>query len=276
MYTYIQSRFYRSPEVILGMNYAMAIDMWSLGCILAELYTGVPIFPGENEHEQLACIMEIIGVPDATIVNRASRRKTFFGEWCGSCGSRVSCISSYERTDSTGSPRPFINGKGKRRRPSTRTLAQVLKCNDELFVDFIGKCLTWDPDRRLKPGPAMRHPWILAGRKRATNSFVPGVDKRTSSSAGASRSYLPGAMTNGNGHGSHGNGAYATGSKPGSSGAAKSLVISPPAPLVAKAPPSVMSGTNKITTSMSSSKLSQPMSRTSSFKARESTSQSDS
>lgn len=35
--------------MILGMNYHMAIDMWSLGCILAELYTGYPIFPGENE-----------------------------------------------------------------------------------------------------------------------------------------------------------------------------------------------------------------------------------
>lgn len=37
----------------------MAIDMWSLGCILAELYTGYPLFPGENEVEQLACIMEV-------------------------------------------------------------------------------------------------------------------------------------------------------------------------------------------------------------------------
>lgn len=40
IYTYIQSRFYRSPEVILGIPYDMAIDMWSFGCILAELYTG--------------------------------------------------------------------------------------------------------------------------------------------------------------------------------------------------------------------------------------------
>lgn len=40
VYTYIQSRFYRSPEVILGLPYDVAIDMWSLGCILAELYTG--------------------------------------------------------------------------------------------------------------------------------------------------------------------------------------------------------------------------------------------
>ncbi len=46
VYTYIQSRFYRSPEVILGLPYTMGIDMWSLGCIAAELYTGYPIFPG--------------------------------------------------------------------------------------------------------------------------------------------------------------------------------------------------------------------------------------
>lgn len=60
MYTYVQSRFYRSPEVILGHPYAMAVDMWSLGCIIAELYTGYPLFPGEDEADQLACIMEVI------------------------------------------------------------------------------------------------------------------------------------------------------------------------------------------------------------------------
>jgi serine/threonine protein kinase len=57
----------------------MAIDMWSLGCILAELYTGYPIFPGENEQEQLSCIMEVLGVPEKEFVNRSSRKKLFFG-----------------------------------------------------------------------------------------------------------------------------------------------------------------------------------------------------
>ena len=79
VYTYIQSRFYRSPEVILGMNYHMAIDMWSLGCILAELYTGFPIFPGENEQEQLACIMEVLGLPEKDFINRSTRKRLFFG-----------------------------------------------------------------------------------------------------------------------------------------------------------------------------------------------------
>ena len=88
MYTYIQSRFYRSPEVILGMNYNMAIDMWSLGCILAELYTGYPIFPGENEQEQLACIMEVLGLPEKELIQRSSRRKLFFGKGTSTRGER--------------------------------------------------------------------------------------------------------------------------------------------------------------------------------------------
>lgn len=147
VYTYIQSRFYRSPEVILGMNYHTAIDIWSLGCIVAELYTGYPLFPGENEQEQLACIMEILGVPDRYLVEKSSRKKLFF--------------------DSTAQPRPVVNSKGKRRRPASKTLAQALKSDDDLFVDFIGKCLIWDPERRLKPDIAMKHAWIMQGKKLA-------------------------------------------------------------------------------------------------------------
>ncbi len=78
IYTYIQSRFYRAPEIILGIPYSTQIDMWSFGCILAELYTGFPLFPGENETEQLAYIMEIKGVPSPDVLDKSSRKKLFF------------------------------------------------------------------------------------------------------------------------------------------------------------------------------------------------------
>ena len=140
VYTYIQSRFYRSPEVILGMTYGLPIDMWSLGCILAELLTGCPIFPGENEQEQLACIMEVFGPPEKHLIEKSTRKKLFF--------------------DSLGKPRITVSTKGKRRRPSSKTLQQALKCEDEAFLDFISRCLRWDPDRRLKPDEATHHEFI--------------------------------------------------------------------------------------------------------------------
>jgi dual specificity tyrosine-phosphorylation-regulated kinase 2/3/4 len=152
VYTYIQSRFYRSPEVILGMTYGMPIDMWSLGCILAELYTGVPIFPGENEQEQLACIMEVFGPPEKHLIEKSTRRKLFF--------------------DSLGKPRLTVSSKGRRRRPSSKTLQQVLKCDDEPFLDFLGRCLRWDPDRRMKPDEAVRHEF-LTGQKMAAQGPRP-------------------------------------------------------------------------------------------------------
>ena len=68
IYTYIQSRFYRAPEIILGLPYDYQIDMWSFGCIICELFTGFPIFPGESESEQLMLFMEVLGKPSKKII----------------------------------------------------------------------------------------------------------------------------------------------------------------------------------------------------------------
>ncbi|XP_006891428.1 PREDICTED: dual specificity tyrosine-phosphorylation-regulated kinase 4 [Elephantulus edwardii] len=140
VYTYIQSRFYRSPEVILGHPYNMAIDMWSLGCIMAELYTGYPLFPGENEVEQLACIMEVLGLPPARFIQTASRRQTFF--------------------DSKGFPKTITNNRGKKRYPDSKDLTMVLKTYDASFLDFLKRCLVWEPSHRMTPDQALKHAWI--------------------------------------------------------------------------------------------------------------------
>uniref|UniRef100_A0A4W3IJZ0 dual-specificity kinase n=1 Tax=Callorhinchus milii TaxID=7868 RepID=A0A4W3IJZ0_CALMI len=145
VYTYIQSRFYRSPEVILGHQYTMAIDMWSFGCILAELLTGCPLFPGENEVEQLACIMEIFGVPSDAFIQAGQRRRLFF--------------------DSKGHPKTITNSKGRKRRPNSKKLANILRTNDLLFIDFLKGCFTWDPEKRMTPDEAVQHEWIKETRR---------------------------------------------------------------------------------------------------------------
>ncbi|XP_065163782.1 dual specificity tyrosine-phosphorylation-regulated kinase 4-like isoform X2 [Atheta coriaria] len=180
VYTYIQSRFYRSPEVILGLTYGTAIDMWSLGCILAELYTGYPLFPGENELEQLACLMEVLGTPSEEIINAATRKRLFF--------------------DSRGNPRCLTNSKGRKRKPGSKNLAIALRCNDTFFIDFISRCLEWNPRKRMTPEEALRHEWILSGTRQKSPSngeslrhsqSEASVNQESSSysSSGASSSY---------------------------------------------------------------------------------------
>ncbi|VDM97914.1 unnamed protein product [Thelazia callipaeda] len=80
IYQYIQSRFYRSPEILLGLQYDSAIDMWSLGCILVEMHTGEALFAGTCEHDQMMRIIEVLGMPPRHMIEAASpqKRNKFF------------------------------------------------------------------------------------------------------------------------------------------------------------------------------------------------------
>lgn len=91
--------------------------MWSFGCILYELYVGYPLFPGEDEKDHMALMMEVKGIPPRSVLARSSRRKVFFDE-------------DYN---------PIItpNSRGKIRMPGNKNLYTQMNCSDKDFVDFI-------------------------------------------------------------------------------------------------------------------------------------------
>ncbi|CAI2382395.1 unnamed protein product [Moneuplotes crassus] len=153
IYTYIQSRFYRAPEILLGIDYTCAIDMWSFGCILYELYTGYPLFAGEDENEQIQLIMEIKGVPPVDVITQGSRWKSYFH-------------SNYN-------PRSIPNSKNKTRVPNSKTLRDILKCDDEDFLDIIDKCIEWKVEDRLRPKDALQHKWIKTGLEKVSKGVKP-------------------------------------------------------------------------------------------------------
>ena len=84
-FTYVQSRFYRAAEVILGLPYGCPADVWSLGCIMVELHSGKPLFPGKDEREQLRKITEALGEVPREMVERCApeRRAAHFGSGLG-------------------------------------------------------------------------------------------------------------------------------------------------------------------------------------------------
>ncbi|KAF0711941.1 Aste57867_4963 [Aphanomyces stellatus] len=76
---YICSRFYRAPELILGATeYTTAIDMWSLGCVFAELLLAEPLFPGESGVDQLLNIIKVVGTPTRAELEAMNPRHTDF------------------------------------------------------------------------------------------------------------------------------------------------------------------------------------------------------
>ncbi|XP_074644711.1 dual specificity tyrosine-phosphorylation-regulated kinase 2-like [Tubulanus polymorphus] len=157
IYTYIQSRFYRAPEVILGAKYGMPIDMWSLGCILAELLTGYPLFPGEDEGDQLACVIEMLGMPPQKLLDQSKRARNFVS----SKGLPRYCPVT-TLPDGTTVLREGRSRRGKTRgTPGSKALVTGLKnCDDPLFLDFMRRCLDWDYTTRMTPGQALRHAWL--------------------------------------------------------------------------------------------------------------------
>lgn len=77
---YLVSRFYRAPEIILGMPYDYAIDMWSIGCTLYELYTGKILFTGDSNNQMLRAIIEIRGKMSPKLFRRGSLWAMHFDE----------------------------------------------------------------------------------------------------------------------------------------------------------------------------------------------------
>lgn len=154
VHTYIQSRYYRSPEVMLGLGYSTAIDMWSLGCIMVELTTGSPIFPAKNEHELVTLQTEVLGVPPRYLLDRATRADEFFAR----------SATGYK-------PLRYTDRKGRRRSPGGRTLEDACHSADPRFVDFVARCLTWDPADRMTPDEALSHPYILSEQRAVRRSY---------------------------------------------------------------------------------------------------------
>merc|ERR1711970_1584421 len=187
IYTYIQSRFYRAPEVIVGARYSTAIDMWSFGCILAELLTGYPLLPGEDEGDQLACMIELLGMPPQRLLDQSKRAKNFIS----SKGYPRYCTATTLPDGST-----VLNGGRSRRGkprgpPGSRELQTALKgCEDPLFTDFIRRCLEWDPATRMTPNAALRHAWLRRRLPRPPqeNSDSPSGTLRTPNSSSSRNS----------------------------------------------------------------------------------------
>lgn len=189
IYQYIQSRFYRSPEVLLGIPYDLAIDMWSLGCILVEMHTGEPLFSGSNEADQINKIVEVLGMPPKHILDQAHKTRKFFEKL--SDGSYVLRKTQNQRKYKAPGSRKLhdilgveTGGPGGRRHGEPgHSVSDYLK-----FKDLILRMLDYDPKTRCTPYYALQHNFFKRTSDESTNTANTAISSSLSTSPSVSSS----------------------------------------------------------------------------------------
>ncbi|KAK4695345.1 hypothetical protein P7C71_g2388, partial [Lecanoromycetidae sp. Uapishka_2] len=156
---YLVSRFYRAPEIILGIPYDFGIDTWSIGCTLFELYTGKILFTGRSNNQMLRAIMETRGKFSHKMLRRAEFAALHFDDLLN--------FRSVEKDKLTGKDVVrILNFTKPTRDLKTRLMANVKGMDDaevkevNLFVDLLDRCLNLNPEKRCTPVEALRHPFI--------------------------------------------------------------------------------------------------------------------
>ena len=223
VFTYIQSRFYRSPEVMLGLPYSTAIDMWSVGCIAVELFLGLPLFPGSSEYNQICRIVEMFGMPPGWMIDVGKQAGEFFETrkdpetGLRSKTYRLKSIELYSREHNTqeqpskkyfkgtllpeivqaydrdkGSANQTAEAKAAGKNPRFQKVTVERHVRNS-FIDFVSGLLRINPLERWTPQQAKNHPFILDTEW--TGPFNPLADNRYASNTSPTKSQPTPHMT---------------------------------------------------------------------------------
>ncbi|XP_056590621.1 homeodomain-interacting protein kinase 1 isoform X3 [Triplophysa dalaica] len=168
--TYLQSRYYRAPEIILGLPFCEAIDMWSLGCVIAELFLGWPLYPGASEYDQIRYISQTQGLPPEYLLSAGTKTSRFFNRGPDSSYPlwRLKTPSEHEAEMGVKSKeaRKYIfnclDDMMQVNLPShlegTDLLAE--KADRRELIDMLKRMLRLDADKRITPTKTLGHPFV--------------------------------------------------------------------------------------------------------------------
>ncbi|KAJ3802607.1 kinase-like domain-containing protein [Lentinula aff. detonsa] len=130
--------WYRAPDVLLGSRtYSTSIDVWSCGCIFAEMISGLPLFRGRDNNDQLLHIMRIIGTPSQQTFDKMAKES------------------------------PEIQIKQYPRYPKQDLRAVIPKASAHA-IDLLERLLKFDPAERISAAEALSHPYFTASAANAT------------------------------------------------------------------------------------------------------------
>uniref|UniRef100_A0A4W3JCZ1 non-specific serine/threonine protein kinase n=1 Tax=Callorhinchus milii TaxID=7868 RepID=A0A4W3JCZ1_CALMI len=168
--TYLQSRYYRAPEIILGLPFCEAIDMWSLGCVIAEMFLGWPLYPGASEYDQIRYISQTQGLPAEYLLSAGTKTTRFFNRDPDS-GYPLWRLKTPEEHElemgiKSKEARKYIfnclDDMAQVNMPNDLEGTDMLaeKADRREYIDLLKKMLTIDADKRIDPLKTLNHPFV--------------------------------------------------------------------------------------------------------------------
>jgi serine/threonine-protein kinase PRP4 len=155
---YLVSRFYRAPEIIMGLPYDFAIDMWSVAVTLFEMSTGKIMFPGKSNNHMLKCFMEVKGKFPNKLIRKAQFKDQHFDSDCNFLYSEIDKVTEREKT--------VVISHFQTCRDLQSELMAGLEMPAEIqkkvkqLSDLLDKALIPDPSKRLTISQALGHSFI--------------------------------------------------------------------------------------------------------------------
>ncbi len=161
---YLVSRFYRAPEIILGVPYDYGIDMWSVGCTLFELYTGKILFTGRNNNAMLRSIMECRGKFPNKVLRKGNLTYQYFDDLLNFQSIEEDKLTGRTVTKALDIKAKPVRGLKERLTPKGKRMDEQERIEIEFFADLLDKCLDLRGDKRITPSEALRHPFVTRAK----------------------------------------------------------------------------------------------------------------
>ncbi|KAI9146433.1 kinase-like domain-containing protein [Paraphysoderma sedebokerense] len=157
---YLVSRFYRAPEIILGLPYDYGLDMWSAACTLYELCTGKILFPGKSNNQMLKLHMELKGRFPTKMIKRGQFAAQHFDEsWNTFLSAEVDKFTGNDVVRPISITKPTKDLRSRLLADSSHMSEEEFKLVSS-FADLLDRALTLNPEKRLNVQEALRHPFI--------------------------------------------------------------------------------------------------------------------
>lgn len=160
----IASRFYRAPEIILGLELGYGIDMWAIGCTIYELWTGKILFTGGSNNEMIKTFMNCLGWPTEKLLKKGNLQNVLEHFEAGpplkfisqEVDERTKQVTIRKIVQQKKIPRDLKSRINDATRGITKdNVPPEKELND--FVDLLGACLNFNPEKRMQPKDALSH-----------------------------------------------------------------------------------------------------------------------